>query len=157
MKLNALFNKAVTRSVLALTVLAFVTPTFAAPKKGVPKKGGQILKEMTAIRTLKDVEALKPGDTVAMACSKCQTIWVSQVKKNAKGAEIQKAGGKKPTQLVGKHQCPGCKSEITVQGVGKGKERVIKHTCKSCGDKSAFCCATKAGAGATKGMDKKKK
>ena len=28
------------------------------------------------------------------------------------------------------------------------------HTCSKCGDASAFCCTTKPGGGATKGMEK---
>ena len=153
MKLNALFNKAVVRTVLALTVLAFAAPTFAASKKGARS----FSEKMTAIKTVADAEAVKPGDRIAMACAKCKTILVSVVKKPVRGAAYFSGDGKKPTNLVAKHGCPGCKSEITVKGVGKGKERVIKHTCTACGDESAFCCVTRKGAGPTKGMEKKKK
>jgi hypothetical protein len=38
-----------------------------------------------------------------------------------------------------------------------GLDTELKHVCKACGDESAFCCATKPGAGATHGMEKEKK
>jgi hypothetical protein len=56
-----------------------------------------------------------------------------------------------------KHLCPGCSSTIEVVGVQKGAHTELKHVCKACGDDSAFCCATKPGAGATHGMEKEKK
>ncbi len=147
MKLNALFNKAVIRAGLALAVMAFAIPTYAA-SKGDIKKGGQILMEMSAIRTIADAEAVKPGATIAMACSKCKSVVVMQRHFQDKNRSFLAPGTK--------HGCPGCKSEITVVGEGKGKERVIKHTCKACGDDSAFCCATSKNTGPTKGMEKKK-
>ena len=54
-----------------------------------------------------------------------------------------------------KQRCPGCNSTIEVIWVGKGKHDIVKHTSKACGDDSVFCCATKPGTGATKGMEKK--
>ena len=46
---------------------------------------------------------------------------------------------------------------VGVEGHGLDKQNhgTVKHVCKSCGDDSAFCCATKRGGGATKGMEKK--
>jgi hypothetical protein len=46
---------------------------------------------------------------------------------------------------------------LTVVGHAKGDITELKHSCKACGDDSAFCCATKPGGGATKGMEKEKK
>jgi transcription elongation factor Elf1 len=73
-----------------------------------------------------------------------------------KGAQLLMEKGQ-PKELIGTHACPGCNSTITVTGHGKGKEMVLKHSCGACGDDSAFCCATKPGSGATKGMEKEKK
>jgi len=119
------------------------------------KKGAQLQKELIAVKTVADVETLSTGDSFAMACAKCKTIWVAEVKKNAKGAELLKAKGK-PTKLVGKHQCEGCGGTVEITGHGKGKEATLVHTCSSCGDDSAFCCATKKPSSPTKGMEKKK-
>src|SRR5262245_28910498 len=127
------------------------TATAADPLKGAPK-----LTEITKIKTIGDVEALKRGDTFAMACAKCETILVKEVVSTAKGAEVLAADGK-PTKLVGKHLCPGCGSTIEIVGQGRAKESKITHTCGACGDTSAFCCATKPGGGGTKGMEKKEK
>jgi hypothetical protein len=52
-----------------------------------------------------------------------------------------------------KHMCPGCSSTITTVGVGKQAKDEVKHVCEKCGSDSVFCCATKPGSGATKGMD----
>ena len=107
-------------------------------------KGAQ---RLTKISTPADAEALKPGDTMAMVCAKCQSVIVHNV-------TTQK--GHVKTMTVGeKHLCPGCESTIEVVGTGKGKQDQVKHVCAKCGDDSAFCCATKPGTGATKGMEKK--
>ncbi len=34
---------------------------------------------------------------------------------------------------------------------------MVSHACEKCGTESAFCCATKPGEGATKGMEEEKK
>lgn len=118
-------------------------------------KGGQKLQQLNRVATIGDIEGLKVGDTFAMACAKCQTIVVKEVVSTAKGAEVLAADGK-PTKVLGKHLCEGCGSTIGVVGHGKGKESKITHTCIACGETSVFCCATKPGSGATKGMEKAK-
>lgn len=119
-------------------------------------KGAQHLLHLQNLQTVGDVEALKPGETFAMACAKCKTIYVTKVVSTAKGAEVLASGGK-PTQVIGTHACPGCGSTMEIVGHGKGKESKITHTCKACGDDSAFCCATTSAGGSTKGMGKEKK
>jgi uncharacterized coiled-coil protein SlyX len=80
---------------------------------------------------------------------------VSRVKQGVKGAQLLTEGGQ-PKEVIGTHACAGCKSTLTVVGVQKGAHTELKHSCGACGDDSAFCCATKPGSGATKGMDKEK-
>jgi hypothetical protein len=75
------------------------------------------------------------------------------VKHDAKGAQILMEGGK-AKELIGTHACTGCNSTLTVTGHAKGDITELKHSCAACGDDSAFCCATKSGSGATKGMEK---
>lgn len=107
-------------------------------------KGGQLL--MKQIKTPAEADALKPGDSIVMVCSMCKSVMLHTV--NTEKGHIK-------TMTVGeKHMCPGCNSTITVVGTGKGKHDEVKHSCEKCGDESVFCCATKPGAGATKGMEK---
>lgn len=140
---------------LAIAIFALGSPETKAQGKGSAKGGATKLMEMNKVKTVGDIEALKVGDTFAMACAKCETILVKEVVSTAKGAEVLAANGK-PTKIIGKHLCAGCGSTIEIVGHGKAKESKITHTCGACGDTSAFCCATKPGS-ATKGMEKEEK
>ena len=110
-------------------------------------KGGPHLLHLTGIKTEAEAEALKPGDEIAMVCTKCKSVMIHRVETEKGNIKIMTVGEK--------HTCPGCNSTITVVGIGKGKHDEVKHTCEKCGDDSVFCCATKPGAGTTKGMEKK--
>lgn len=112
-------------------------------------KGGPHLKHLMGIKSEAEAEALKPGDAIAMACTKCKSVMVHNVTTEKGHITVMTVGSK--------HLCPGCNSTITVVGTGKGKQDAVKHTCEKCGDDSIFCCATKPGAGATKNMEKEKK
>lgn len=129
--------------------------TVASAEDMKPMKGGEH-QTMLGITTKQQADALQADDTMAMVCAKCKTVWITRVKKGLKGAELMTANGQ-TTELIGTHGCKGCKSTITVVGHAKGDITELKHSCGACGDDSAFCCATKHGAGATKGMDKAKK
>jgi hypothetical protein len=107
-------------------------------------KGGQVL--MRQITTPADAEALKPGDSITMVCTKCKSVMLHNV--------TTEKGHIQAVTVGSKHLCPGCDSTITVVGTGKGKHDQVKHTCARCGDDSVFCCATKPGTGATRGMEK---
>lgn len=111
---------------------------------------------LQGLNTTQQVDELKTGDSIAMVCSKCKTVWITRVKRGVKGAELLTAKGE-PTELIGTHACKGCNSAIVVAGHAKGDITELKHTCGSCGDDSAFCCATKPGSGTTKGMEKGEK
>jgi hypothetical protein len=118
-------------------------------------KGGEHLMMLHNVSTVQEVEALKTNDTMAMVCSKCKTVWVSRVKQGVKGAQLLTANGQ-PTELIGTHECPGCKSTLTVVGVQKAGHTELKHTCAMCGGNSAFCCATTPDAKPTAGMENNK-
>lgn len=98
------------------------------------------------VKTKSDADAVKPGDSIAMVCARCKTMTVTLVTQDAKTR----------TKLIPgeKHLCPGCNSTITVVGSKAHNAQAIKHRCKACGDKSAFCCVTKPGVGPTVGMEK---
>ena len=68
--------------------------------------------------------AVLPGaaKTQVMVCKSCTTApgtWVMQGSKGRPGATIR----------ANKHLCPGCKTVLTVEGHGKSKKEVVKHTC----------------------------
>jgi len=84
-----------------------------------------------------------------MVCTKCKSVMMHNV--------ITEKGHIKVMTVGEKHLCPGCSSTIETVGFGKGKRDEVKHVCTACGDDSVFCCATKPGTGATKGMEKEKK
>jgi len=132
-------------AIAALTTALFTTGSIAAD---VTAKGGAT-QLMNQIKTPADAEALKPGDSIAMVCTKCKSVMVHNVTTEK---------GHVKTMTVGeKHMCSGCNSTITVVGRGKGPGGArdeVKHVCEKCGDDSVFCCSTKPGSGATKGMQK---
>ncbi len=140
---------------IALAATLFSANRAAAADEMKPMKGGEH-QTMLGVSTKQQVDALKTGDTMAMVCAKCKTVWTSRVKQGLKGAEIMVADGN-TAELIGTHACKGCNSRLTVVGHAKGDITELKHSCGACGDNSAFCCATKHGADPTKGMDKEKK
>lgn len=141
--MKQILNRAASTLALGATMMALALLAPPATRAAEQMKGGQHLIHLNSLKTVADVEALKADDTFAMACAKCKTIFVARVVKSAKGAEVLAAGGK-PTQIIGLHPCSGCGSTIEITGHGKGKESKLKHTCKTCGDESAFCCASKS-------------
>lgn len=133
-----------------IAALAFAVTTWTDAAE--PMKGGQYMLYLQSLNTKKEFDALKTGDTIAMVCAKCKTVWITRVKEGVKGAQILNEGGK-PVDIIGTHACTGCKDTITVAGHKKGDITELKHTCNACGGE-VFCCATKPGQ-ATKGMEKK--
>ena len=138
----------------ALAMAAWLPNLARAAEQMKAMKGGEHLLMLQGINTKQEADALKTDDTIAMVCAKCKTVWVTRVKQGTKGAQLLMEGGQ-PKELIGTHACVGCKSTIEVVGVQKGAHTELKHSCKACGDDSAFCCATKPGSGSTKGMEKK--
>ncbi len=146
-------------SLIACTAFALALAANAADeaKPMKPMKGGEHqVMLLQGVNTKQEVDKLKTDDSIAMVCVKCKTVWVTRVKQGVKGAQLLMEKGQ-PTELIGTHACAGCNSTLTVVGHAKGDIVELKHSCKACGDDSAFCCATKPGSGATKGMEKEKK
>lgn len=160
MNLKTLNNKSLLGAglVVAMAMTAWLPTTTSAADETKPMKGGEHQMMLNKIETKAEADALKADDSIAMVCAECKTVYVTRVKQGLKGAELQLLMAKGQTkELIGTHACAGCDSTITVTGHGKGKEMVLKHSCGKCGDDSAFCCATKTGSAATKGMEKEKK
>lgn len=142
--------------VAAVTALLSVGLTVRAEVPMKPMKGAEHLLMLQGVESKQQVDALKTGDSAAMVCAKCKTVWVTRVKQGVKGAQLLNEHGQ-PTEIIGTHACQGCGSTVKVTGHAKGDITELKHSCGKCGDDSAFCCATKPGSGMTKGMDKEKK
>lgn len=87
--------------------------------------------------TVGDVEALNPGDTVVMACPKCETVMETRIERPPKGA------GATETK-VAVHGCPGCGAKWETVGVGKAKTDKVTHVCSHCGG-NVVCAVEKAG------------
>ena len=136
-------------AVLALT--AGVALNALAAETKTAKGGANELMNLKPITTRAEAEALKPGDVIAMTCTKCKSIMVHNVTK-------ERGQGAAKVMTVGeKHLCPGCNTYIETVGRGKGAKDEIRHVCEKCGDDSVFCCATKPGSGGAKGMEKETK
>jgi ribosomal protein L44E len=155
-KMKTLQHTWIKVSLFACAIFGLALAARAAEGGAKPIRGGELLAPLSKIETKAQADALKPDDTMVMICGKCKTVYVTRVRQGAKGAEILMAQGQ-PKELIGTHACAGCSSTIEVTGHGRGKETVLKHSCKACGDDSAFCCATKPGGAATKGMEKERK
>jgi phage FluMu protein Com len=138
--------KNIVLTLTAALALGLTSSTFG--QQGAKGGATKLMEFNQPLKTEADVEALKAGDAVAMVCPKCKTVTVTYVTTESKEHVKKVTTGEK-------HACPGCQTTIEAVGHGKAKTDQIKHVCKKCGSETAFCCATKAGAGATPGMEKK--
>jgi hypothetical protein len=110
--------------------------------------------QMQQIKTQAQAEALKPGDSMSMTCSKCKHVMVRKVTTDNEHVKMMTVGDKSTCQAC------GGSVEVVATGTGKGKDAEVKHVCSKCGDDAMFCSATKPGAGSMKdmkGMGKEKK
>ena len=106
--------------------------------------GAQLL--MKHVTNRAQIEDLKPGDAVAMACAKCKCVMVQTVTTEKGHIQVMTVGSK--------HQCPGCGGTITTVESGDGKVDSVKHACEKCGNDSVFCCATSQAAGQPRAQTK---
>ena len=99
---------------------------------------------MNHIKTQAEAEALKPGDSMSMTCTKCKSVMVQKVGTDKAHIKMMTIGEK-----VMCHACDGM-VEVVGTGIGKGKNEEVKHVCSKCGDDAMFCSATNPGSGAKK-------
>ena len=152
-----LLSKIILSAGLALTLaLAVWLPSVsqaAEPevKKDTEMKGMPHPVNMNQIKTQAEAEALKPGDSISMACSMCKNVMVMPVTAGKEHIKMMTVGEK--------HTCPSCKGTVTIVGTGKGegKNQEVKHSCSHCGDDAMFVCASKPGSGATKHIEHEEK
>ena len=114
-------------------------------------KGAPPLTHMNHITTQAQAEALKPGDSMSMTCTKCKDVMVQKVTTDKAHVKMMIIG-----QKVMCHACDGT-VEVVATGKGTGKNAEVKHVCSKCGDDAMFCSATKPGSGAMKDMPMEKK
>lgn len=114
--------------------------------KGMHEKQHDMMR-MDLILTQAQAEALKPGDSMAVTCSKCKYVIVRKVTDDNAHVKMMTVGEKM--------KCVACDGDVVVEATGKGegKNTEVKHVCSNCGDDAMFCTATKAGSGTT--MDRK--
>jgi hypothetical protein len=137
--------------IFLLTCLAWYFSLARAAEGGgdaVPKAAPKAM-TMDHIMTQAQAEALKPGDSMSMACSSCKKVTVYMVGDDKSYIQMMTIGEKTV--------CDSCGGTVTVVGTGKGagKNEEVKHVCSKCGDDAMFCTATKPGSGAMNGMKMK--
>jgi predicted RNA-binding Zn-ribbon protein involved in translation (DUF1610 family) len=146
MKIETTWRSLLICSSVALALVLSTIGTVQAQEKG-SAKGGATQLMSKPVKTLEDLSALQPGDMMVMSCPKCKNVTVSYVEPTFKAMEPKE-------KVKTEHTCPSCGTTTTVEGHGKAKKDIVKHVCKSCGSKDAFCCVVKKGSGPTKGMQK---
>tara|TARA_R110001592_G_scaffold341806_1_gene631161 strand:- start:1407 stop:1937 length:531 start_codon:yes stop_codon:yes gene_type:complete len=103
--------------------------------------------QMNHITTQAQAEALKPGDSMSMTCSKCKDVMVQKVTADNAHVKMMTVGEK-----VTCGPCGGT-VEVVATGKGTGKDAEVKHVCSICGDDAMFCAATAPGSGSMKNMN----
>ena len=109
------------------------------------------LMKMEHITTQAQAEALKPGDSMAMTCTKCKSVMLQKVIADKAHVKMMTVGEKTMC-----HACDGS-VEVVATGKGDGKNAEVKHVCSKCGDDAMFCSAVKPGTGGMKDMPMDKK
>jgi hypothetical protein len=123
---------------LAVATLAVALFTnINAVAADVTAKGGAT--KLMNIKTVGDIEALKPGDVIVMACAKCETVMETRVERPPKGAGATEV-------KVPVHGCPGCGAKWETVGAGKAKTDKVTHVCSHCGSEGVVCAVKKANA-----------
>ena len=143
---NNLFSILSVSSGLALAMAFAVWLTGAA--RAADHTGDMGGMNMNQIKTQAEAEALKPGDSMSMTCSKCKSVMVQKVGTDKVHIKMMTIGEKT------KCSCGGT-VEVVGTGKGEGKNEEVKHVCSKCGDDAMFCSATKAGSGSMPGMKMK--
>jgi hypothetical protein len=147
MKTNLLNNIRISAgSAIALAMTLGLSAANAQDHKGMDMKGVQAPMIMNLIKTQAEAEALKPGDSMSMICSKCKYVIVQKVGTDKAHVKMMTIGTTST--------CVSCDGEVKVVGTGKGegKNEEVKHVCSNCGDDAMFCTATKPGSGGMEGM-----
>ena len=87
------------------------------------------------IKSMKQVEELKPGSQMLMVCGACKNVSITEYKS-------ANPNGRPPLRWVevgSKHECEHCGGSISIVE-GKVKDE-MQHNCSKCGEGAAFCCA----------------
>lgn len=132
---------------IALALAVGLTGTARAAEH---KMAASDMQHMQHITTQAQAEALKPGDSMSMTCTKCKDVMVQRVTTGNAHVKMMTVGEKT--------KCGGCDGtvEVVATGKGTGKDAEVKHVCSKCGDDAMFCSATKPGSGAMNDMGKMK-
>ena len=125
-----------------LAVAFAVAAWLSSPARAAEhEKGAHDMMQMQHITTQAQAEALKPGDSMSMTCTKCKHVMVQKVTTDKAHVKMMTVGEK-----VMCHACDGT-VEVVATGKGEGKNAEVKHVCSKCGDDAMFCSAVKPGTG----------
>ena len=92
----------------------------------------------TTVASADDANAVKPSNTIVMACSACKTVAITE-RRVVPGAKA----GTALFNIGSKHECTMCGGAITtVNGQTTG---TMQGNCKLCASVAAPCCAPSAG------------
>ena len=116
-------------SVLALALTLVVSQAHA----GSQSPGAA--RPMEQIKTAKQMDEMKDGCTMMLACGACKTVSMTEYKTDWPNGK----GPRSWMEIGSKHECEHCGGTITVVK-GKTKDE-MQHNCSKCGDGAAFCCA----------------
>lgn len=94
-------------------------------------------------------EALKPGDSMSMTCTKCKSV-IPDVTTDKAHVKMMTVGEKV------KCTCGGT-VEVVATDNGEGNNAEVKQVCSKCGDDAMFCSAVEPSSGAMKVMPMEKK
>jgi hypothetical protein len=138
-------------AIILMVVFVWMSSSARAMEPMKPMGGNPHAMTMNQIKTQAEAEALKPGDSLSMACNSCKYVTLMTVGTGQEHIKMMTVGEK--------HTCPTCKGsvEVVTTGKGKGKNAEVKHVCSKCGDDAMFVCASKPDSGAMMNMDHGKK
>lgn len=119
------------KSLLLVVALlaACITAGQAGPSKNWPWENN------THIKSKDQAEKLVVGTKVALACPDCKTVTEQKVDDKKSFLSWFKADSK--------HDCSGCKGQISLKSLGGGKNTTPEyvHVCSKCTKDSPFTCS----------------
>ena len=124
-------SKIITGAVTAILLVASAVMSHAGPPP-------EFWNRSRVITTVKEADAVKPDDPLAMVCGACKTALIRDSRQVGPPSKSHTEW----FTLGSKHQCDHCGGEITVVQ-GKTADS-MQHNCSMCGEGAAFCCSAAA-------------
>ena len=104
------------------------------PLIGAQSSNSDSVRSGETVKSMKQVDELKPGSQMMMVCGACNTVSITEYKSDWPNGR----GPRRWVEIGAKHECEHCGGAITnVQGKVKDE---MQHNCSKCGEGAAFCC-----------------